>query len=56
MASDASKKLLERVTASKYGLLRSLTDKETLDASWLEGIDRAERLVRFLQKYLEERR
>lgn len=36
MASDASKKLLEKVSASQYALLRSLTDKETLDAKWLE--------------------
>lgn len=36
MASDASKKLLEKVTQSQYALLRSLTDTETLDAKWLE--------------------
>lgn len=36
MVSDASKKLLEKVTPSQYALLRSLTDAETLDASWLE--------------------
>jgi uncharacterized protein (UPF0332 family) len=36
MASDASKKLLEKITSSQYALLRSLTDGETLDARWLE--------------------
>lgn len=37
MASDSSKKLLEKVTAAQYSLLRSLTDEETLDARWLEN-------------------
>lgn len=36
MASDVSKKLLEKVTSSQYALLRSLTDAETIDARGLE--------------------
>ena len=37
MASDTSKKRLEKMTSSQYALLRSLTDVETLDARWLEN-------------------
>ncbi len=37
MTSEASRKLLEKVSASQYALLRSLTDRETLDARWLDN-------------------
>lgn len=36
MPSEQAKKLLEKVSASQYALLRDLTEKESLDARWLE--------------------
>ena len=36
MVSEVSRKLLEKVSASQYALLRSLTDREALDSRWLE--------------------
>lgn len=35
-APDSAKKLLEKVSGAEDGLLRSLTDQESLDSRWLE--------------------